>query len=81
MVVDNSVVLVGIALMLFLFMYMKISKFWGSLMMMVTGVGMMYMETTHSWIGFLVLATGFILIIYGFLGEGKSGKKYYRRRR
>lgn len=60
---------IGVISLLAILTYMKVSKFFGSLIIMLTGMGILYVEPDNGWIGFIIMALGFLMIIYSFLGK------------
>lgn len=52
-------------------MYLKVSKFFGSMAILLLGMGLMYRAGDDGWIGFIVMACGFLMMIYSLTSKPK----------
>lgn len=78
----ESAFFIGIAILLSIVIWFKISKFFGSFMIFIVGLGVLFQTPEYGWIGWIIAASGFIMLIYALLKSGKKKKKFrYRRRR
>lgn len=58
-----------------LIMYIKVSKFFGAMMILVTGMGILYKAPADGWIGFMMMASGFLLVIYSIMSDKKKRRR------
>lgn len=58
---------VGIAMFISILIFLKVSKFFGSLMVMIIGLGMLFMIPQNGWIGWIVFACGFLMTFYSLI--------------
>ncbi len=73
----QSAFFIGILIIVSIFFYLKVSKFFGSLMIMIIGLGVMLLLPLNGWIGWMLITFGFVATIYSIL-YSKGKKRRYR---
>ncbi len=70
--------IIGLALIICLFVFIKISKFFGSLMLMILGFGMLFQYSDSGWIGWIIIGCGFIAVIYSLISRPKRFRRRFK---
>ena len=66
-------VFIGIAVSLYV--YEKLSRFFGSMMTFLMGLGLIYVAPDNGWIGYMVMTCGFLMIIYSLMAKPKRKRR------
>jgi len=72
-------IMIIVALAVALFAYMKISKFLGTMGIMLIGLGILFRNSLYGWIGWIIIATGFLAMIIHLMSDSKPSNGYRRR--
>jgi hypothetical protein len=73
----TSVFLLFIIIFGFL-IWWKVYKLLGALIVFLSGFGVLFTLTEQGWIGWIIIISGFVMLIDALMGSG-SGKRYYNR--
>lgn len=77
---------IGIALIILLgiiisiFIYMKLSRFFGGMLIMIIGFGVLFSASSIGWVGWIIIVSGLLTIIYSIMGNGKGNGYDYNKR-
>lgn len=71
MTVDNIAIYITILSAVSMILYLRVSKFFGSMMIFLTGFGILYKASADGWIGWIILASGFLMMIYALIENPK----------
>lgn len=75
-ITSTSMILI-IAVVVSIFIYLRVSKFFGSFMIFILGFGILFQEPEYGWIGWIVIASGFITLLYSIMSPGKRRRRRY----
>lgn len=67
--VKNDSILLIIVVVIALLIFLKVSKTFGSMIILTIGMGIVYLNAQNGWMGWIVFACGFIGLIYAILGK------------
>lgn len=76
MVVSDLSIYIVLLSALSLLVYMKISKFLGSLAVFIIGIGLLYRAGSDGWIGLMVMIFGLLMIVNTvFFGKSRRRRR------
>lgn len=61
--------LIAVLLALAVFIFLKVERFTGSFIVFITGIGTLYAIPQEGWTGWIIMACGFIMVIYSLLAK------------
>ena len=76
---NNTSIFLIIAVLISIFMYFFITKIIGSMGIFITGIGILFNNPQFGWIGWIIIASGIIMLLFSVMDTGKKRKKRYRR--
>lgn len=63
---ETTVILI-LAMIISLFIYQRLSKFFGSMLVFILGFGTLFMIRASGWIAWTIIGSGFLMLIYALV--------------
>lgn len=76
--VTETSIFMLIALVISILVFLKVSKFFGSMLIFVLGFAILFINPTQGYIGWIIIGAGFLMIMYALLKPQKSQGRQIR---
>lgn len=57
--------------------YLKLNKFFGAVLTILTSIGIMYAETTQAWAGWIIFSIGLLMLLESVFSKPKTNNRRY----